>query len=192
MAGGQGRERPRIHMFLATSDLHIKYKLQTTREDVKGQVRAAVAQAREYTDDVEFSPEDGSRSDIEFMAEVIQIALDEGASTINVPDTVGYTMPQEYGAMFDRALPAGAGPRGGGRLGALPRRPRPRGRQLAGRPRSGLPPGRVRDQRHRRARGQRVARGDRDAAAHARAEPRAVDRRRDDARSRARAGWSRG
>ncbi len=104
-------ERPRIHTFLATSDVHIKYKLQTTREDVKGQVRAAVAQAREYTDDVEFSPEDGSRSDVEFMAEVIQIALDEGASTINVPDTVGYTMPREYEAMFDRALPAGAGPR---------------------------------------------------------------------------------
>jgi 2-isopropylmalate synthase len=92
--------RPRIHTFLATSDVHIKYKLQTTREDVKGQVRAAVAQAREYTDDVEFSPEDGSRSDIEFMAEVVQIALDEGASTINVPDTVGYAMPSEYAAMF--------------------------------------------------------------------------------------------
>jgi 2-isopropylmalate synthase len=93
-------ERPRIHMFLATSDVHIKYKLQTTREDVKGQVRAAVAQAKSYTDDVEFSPEDGSRSDVEFMAEVIQIALDEGATTINVPDTVGYTMPGEYNAMF--------------------------------------------------------------------------------------------
>ena len=56
--------RPRIHTFLATSDIHIKHKLQTTREDVKGQVRAAVAQAREYTEDVEFSPEDGSRSDV--------------------------------------------------------------------------------------------------------------------------------
>src|ERR1700722_12595543 len=93
-------QRPRIHMFLATSDIHIERKLQTTREDVKGQVRAAVAQAREYTDDVEFSPEDGSRSDVEYMAEVIQIALDEGATTINVPDTVGYTMPNEYAAMF--------------------------------------------------------------------------------------------
>jgi 2-isopropylmalate synthase len=60
-----------------------------------------VAHAREYTDDVEFSPEDGSRSDVEFMAEVIQIALDEGATTINVPDTVGYTMPHEYAAMFE-------------------------------------------------------------------------------------------
>lgn len=92
--------RARIHTFIATSDIHIERKLQTTREDVKGQVRAAVAQAREYTDDVEFSPEDGSRSDVEFMAEVIQIALDEGATTINVPDTVGFTMPAEYAAMF--------------------------------------------------------------------------------------------
>jgi 2-isopropylmalate synthase len=93
--------RPRIHTFIATSDIHIERKLQTTREDVIGQARAAVAQAREHTDDVEFSPEDGSRSDIEYMAEVIQVALDEGATTINVPDTVGYTMPREYAAMFD-------------------------------------------------------------------------------------------
>jgi len=101
-------ERPRIHTFIATSDIHIERKLQTTREDVKGQVRAAVAQAREYTEDVEFSPEDGSRSDVEYMAEVIQIALEEGATTINVPDTVGYTMPDEYRAMFEelyRLLP---------------------------------------------------------------------------------------
>jgi 2-isopropylmalate synthase len=94
-------ERPRIHTFIATSDIHIERKLQTTREDVKGQMRAAVAQAREYTEDVEFSPEDGSRSDIQYMAEVIQVALDEGATTINVPDTVGYTMPREYAAMFE-------------------------------------------------------------------------------------------
>jgi 2-isopropylmalate synthase len=93
--------RPRIHTFIATSDIHIERKLQTTREDVKGQVRAAVAHAREHTDDVEFSPEDGSRSDVQYMAEVIHIALEEGASTINVPDTVGYTMPREYAAMFD-------------------------------------------------------------------------------------------
>ncbi len=95
-------ERPRIHTFIATSDIHIERKLQTTREDVMGQVKAAVAQAKSFTDDVEFSPEDGSRSDIEFMAEVIQIALDEGATTINVPDTVGYTMPDEYAEMFSQ------------------------------------------------------------------------------------------
>ncbi len=94
-------ERARIHTFIATSDIHIERKLQTTREDVKGQARAAVAHARQYTEDVEFSPEDGSRSDVDFMAEVIQIALDEGATTINVPDTVGYTMPNEYAAMFE-------------------------------------------------------------------------------------------
>src|SRR5204863_5904969 len=102
-------ERPRIHTFIATSDIHIERKLQTTRDDVKGQARAAVAYARELCDDVEFSPEDGSRSDVEFMAEVIQIALDEGATTINVPDTVGYTMPHEYAAMFEdlyRLVPA--------------------------------------------------------------------------------------
>src|SRR5213080_1489596 len=95
-------ERPRIHTFIATSDIHIERKLQTTRDDVLGQARAAVAHAKEYCDDVEFSPEDGSRSDVEFMAEVVKIALDEGATTINVPDTVGYTMPDEYAAMFKR------------------------------------------------------------------------------------------
>ena len=94
--------RSRIHVFIATSDLHIKHKLQTTREDVLGQARAAVAHARQYTDDVEFSPEDGFRSDREFMAEVIAAAIEEGASTINVPDTVGYATPEEYAAMFTR------------------------------------------------------------------------------------------
>src|SRR2546423_5790771 len=93
-------QRPRIHMVLATSDIHIERKLQTTREDVKGQVRAAVAQAREYTEDVEFSPEYGSRLDIEYMAAGIQIALDEGATTINVPDTVRSTLPRQDRAQF--------------------------------------------------------------------------------------------
>ena len=95
-------ERPRIHTFIATSDLHIAHKLQTTREDVLGQARAAVAHAKGYTDDVEFSPEDGFRSDREFMAEVISVAIEEGATTINVPDTVGYATPEEYAAMFSR------------------------------------------------------------------------------------------
>jgi 2-isopropylmalate synthase len=93
-------ERPRIHTFVSTSDIHIVHQLQTTREDVKGMARAAVAQARSYCDDVEFSPMDASRSELEFTAEVIQIALDEGAMTINVPDTVGYAMPDEYSAML--------------------------------------------------------------------------------------------
>jgi 2-isopropylmalate synthase len=93
-------ERPRIHTFIATSDIHIERKLQTTREDVIGQARAAVAHAKGYCDDVEFSPEDGSRSDVEFMAQVVSVALEEGATTINIPDTVGYTMPHEYAEIF--------------------------------------------------------------------------------------------
>ncbi len=89
-------ERPRIHTFLSTSDIHIEHQLQSTREDVKGQARAAVAHARSLCEDVEFSPMDATRADVEFTAEVIDIAIDEGATTINVPDTVGYTMPDEY------------------------------------------------------------------------------------------------
>src|SRR6058998_2972143 len=95
-------ERPRIHTFISTSDIHIEHQLQTTRDDVKGQARAAVAHAKGYVDDVEFSPMDATRADIEFTAEVCQIAIDEGASTINIPDTVGYTMPHEYTAYLQK------------------------------------------------------------------------------------------
>ncbi len=98
--------RPRIHTFVSTSDIHIKYQLQSTREDVKGQARAAVAHAKQYLDDVEFSPMDATRADLDFTAEVCQIAIDEGATTINIPDTVGYTMPIEYAeflhGLYDR------------------------------------------------------------------------------------------
>jgi 2-isopropylmalate synthase len=94
-------EQPRIHTFISTSDIHIKYQLESTREDVKGQARASVAHAKQYCDDVEFSPMDATRSELEFTAEVLQIALDEGATTINVPDTVGYSMPDEYAAMWE-------------------------------------------------------------------------------------------
>jgi 2-isopropylmalate synthase len=95
-------ERPRIHTFLSTSDIHIEHQLQSTREDVKGQARAAVAHARSLCDDVEFSPMDATRADVDFTAEVLQIAVDEGATTINIPDTVGYTMPHEYTAFLQR------------------------------------------------------------------------------------------
>src|ERR1700760_5048676 len=88
--------RPRIHTFISTSDIHIQYQLQTTREDVLGQARAAVAHARSLVEDVEFSPMDATRADVEFTAEVCAAAIEEGATTINVPDTVGYAMPHEY------------------------------------------------------------------------------------------------
>jgi 2-isopropylmalate synthase len=95
-------ERPRIHTFISTSDIHIEHQLQSTREDVKGQARAAVAHAKQYLEDVEFSPMDATRADVEFTAEVVQIAIDEGANTINIPDTVGYSMPHEFGAYLER------------------------------------------------------------------------------------------
>src|SRR3954465_11983348 len=94
--------RPRIHTFVSTSDIHIEHQLASTREDVKGQARAAVAHARALVEDVEFSPMDATRSDAEYTAEVVQIAIDEGATTINIPDTVGYTMPNEYAAFLGR------------------------------------------------------------------------------------------
>jgi 2-isopropylmalate synthase len=94
--------RPRIHTFVSTSDIHIEHQLQGTRDDVRGLARASVAQARELCEDVEFSPMDATRADVEFTAEILQIALDEGATTINVPDTVGYAMPHEYGAFLTR------------------------------------------------------------------------------------------
>src|SRR5215208_4568210 len=94
--------RPRIHTFVSTSDIHIEHQLQTTRDDVKGQARAAVALARAYCDDVEFSPMDATRADVEFTAEVCAIAVEEGATTINIPDTVGYTTPEEYAEYFRR------------------------------------------------------------------------------------------
>src|SRR4051794_16419356 len=95
-------ERPRIHTFVSTSDIHIEHQLASTREDVKGQARAAVAHARSLVDDVEFSPMDATRADVEFTAEVLQIAIDEGATTLNIPDTVGYATPEEYAAFLTR------------------------------------------------------------------------------------------
>jgi 2-isopropylmalate synthase len=95
-------DRPRIHTFISTSDIHIEHQLQTDREDVKGQARAAVALARSYCDDVEFSPMDATRADLEFTAEVCAIAVEEGATVVNIPDTVGYTTPEEYAECFRR------------------------------------------------------------------------------------------
>ncbi|MDQ4121651.1 MAG: 2-isopropylmalate synthase [Acidobacteriota bacterium] len=89
---------PRIHTFVATSDIHLQYKLKKTRSEVLQMTLEGVRIARELCDDVEFSAEDATRSDIEFLCEVFAAALDAGATTLNVPDTVGYTTPNE---MFD-------------------------------------------------------------------------------------------
>ena len=86
----------RIHVFIATSDVHMKNKLRMTPDQVRQAAAEAVAHARLFTDDVEFSPEDASRSDFGFMCEVLRAAVDAGATTLNIPDTVGYGIPEEY------------------------------------------------------------------------------------------------
>jgi 2-isopropylmalate synthase len=89
-------ERPRIHVFLATSDIHLQYKLKITRQDALAQSREAVRYARTLCDDVEFSPEDATRSDPEFLCSVLEGVIEAGATTLNIPDTVGYTIPSEF------------------------------------------------------------------------------------------------
>ena len=91
---------PRIHTFLATSPIHMKYKLKMDPEEVVEKVREMVAYAKSYCDDVEFSPEDAGRSEPEFLYLVLGEAIKAGATTINIPDTVGYTMPEEFGTLI--------------------------------------------------------------------------------------------
>jgi 2-isopropylmalate synthase len=92
--------RPRIHIFLATSDIHMQYKLRMTRPQVLERVADMVAYARSLCADVEFSPEDAGRSDPQFLYQVLEAAIKAGATTLNIPDTVGYTLPDEFGALI--------------------------------------------------------------------------------------------
>ena len=92
--------RPRIHTFLATSDIHLAFKLKIGRDEALHQAAKMVAYARSLCTDVEFSPEDATRSDVGFLCEVLQAAVDSGATTLNIPDTVGYTTPGEYGELI--------------------------------------------------------------------------------------------
>jgi 2-isopropylmalate synthase len=88
--------RPRIHTFLATSDIHLEYKLRITREEALNQARAAVLFAKSLCEDVEFSPEDATRTDFDFLCAVVEAVIEAGATTVNIPDTVGYTTPREF------------------------------------------------------------------------------------------------
>jgi 2-isopropylmalate synthase len=90
-------KRGRIHTFIATSDIHLQFKLKRSREQVLEQAVAAVKRARGYTDDVEFSAEDATRSDMDYLCRVVEAVIDAGATTVNIPDTVGYAIPEEYG-----------------------------------------------------------------------------------------------
>ncbi|MBC8332869.1 MAG: 2-isopropylmalate synthase [Anaerolineae bacterium] len=96
----QSAKKPRIHTFLATSPIHMQYKLRMDPEEVVDQVREMVAYAKSLCDDVEFSPEDAGRSDPEFLYLVLGEAIKAGATTLNIPDTVGYTTPEEFGALI--------------------------------------------------------------------------------------------
>ncbi len=99
-------KRPRIHTFLATSDIHLKYKLKKSRQQVLDEAVAAVALARTYVDDVEFSAEDATRTDWDYLEQVSKAVVAAGARTVNLPDTVGFSVPQEYGELIGRMVSA--------------------------------------------------------------------------------------
>src|SRR5439155_3336646 len=98
--------RPRIHTFIATSDIHLKYKLKKSRQQVLDEAVAAVTLAREYCDDVEFSAEDATRTEWNYLEEISRAVVAAGARTVNLPDTVGYSVPEEYAAMIGRMAKA--------------------------------------------------------------------------------------
>ncbi len=95
-------KRPRIHTFIATSDIHLKYKLKKSRQQVLDEAVAAVTLARSYVEDVEFSAEDATRTDWDYLEEVSKAVVAAGARTVNLPDTVGFSVPDEYGALIAR------------------------------------------------------------------------------------------
>ncbi|KKK82566.1 hypothetical protein LCGC14_2802110, partial [marine sediment metagenome] len=91
---------PRIHVFCATSSIHRKYKLKRAKEEIVKMSVEGVRRAKGFTDDVEFSPEDASRTEPEFLVEVVQAVIEAGATTVNIPDTVGYAMPSQFGQLI--------------------------------------------------------------------------------------------
>src|SRR5213080_3075423 len=90
--------RPRIHVFLATSAIHREFKLRMAKEEIIARAVECVRRAKGYCEDIEFSPEDAARTELDFLAEVVEKAIDAGATTVNIPDTVGYAMPNQYAA----------------------------------------------------------------------------------------------
>jgi 2-isopropylmalate synthase len=99
-AARDGAARPRLHVFVATSDIHLEHKLRKSRDQALREAAQAVALARTFTPDVEFSAEDATRSDRRYLAAVLEAAIAAGASTVNIPDTVGYAVPEEYGGLI--------------------------------------------------------------------------------------------
>ncbi len=96
--------RPRIHTFIATSEIHLKYKLKKSQQQILEEAVAAVELARNYTDDVEFSAEDATRTEPGYLEQISKAVVAAGARTVNLPDTVGYSVPEEYGALIGRMV----------------------------------------------------------------------------------------
>src|ERR1700741_5108230 len=92
--------RPRIHVFLATSAIHREFKLRMAKEEIVRRAVEGVQRARSYCDDVEFSPEDAARTELDFLAEVVERAVEAGGTTLKIPDTVGYAVPTHYAAVI--------------------------------------------------------------------------------------------
>ena len=100
----KGAEKPRIHIVLSSSDIHLFYQLRKSREEVIRMVKDTVAHARKYCGDVEYSAMDASRTEPEYICEILKAAIDAGATTVNIPDTVGYAMPEQFGALISRVF----------------------------------------------------------------------------------------
>jgi len=94
-------KRPRLHVFLSASDIHLLYQLKKSREEILEMSRSMVARAKKYTDDIEFSPMDASRTEPEYIYQVLEAVIDAGATTVNIPDTVGYAIPAEFGSLIE-------------------------------------------------------------------------------------------
>ena len=92
---------PRIHVFVSSSDIHLMHGMKKTREEILQLTRAMVARARSYTDDIEFSPMDASRTEPAYLYQILQVAIEAGATTLNIPDTVGYSIPEEFGRLIE-------------------------------------------------------------------------------------------
>ncbi len=97
-------ERPRLHVFLSASDIHLLYQLKKSREEILEMSRSMVARAKKYTDDIEFSPMDASRTEPEYIYQVLAAVIGAGATTVNIPDTVGYAIPAEFGSLIEGIL----------------------------------------------------------------------------------------
>ena len=144
----------RIHTFIATSPIHMERKLMMQPDEVVEAAVKAVKRAKKYTDDVEFSPEDAGRSELDFLCRIIEAVIAAGATTVNIPDTVGYSIPTQFGGNYRQYYRAGAQFRQGGVFGTLPQRPGSCRGQFPGRGHARRQAGGVHHQWAGRARGE--------------------------------------